>query len=246
MAGPDNDLLAAEYALGTLTGADREAAERRLRQDPAFRAQVEAWERMLAPLAEATPDAPAPGHLWSRIEASLPASAPRSRGVRGVIDDAVASLERQLAAWRIGALASGAAAALALALWIGGVDAPGVRPPAGDKDRYVAMLMGDAGNYGFVVTVEPDSNKMMVRCLVPQPPENHDYELWLLKDGAEPKTLGVVPPGEYMAMPMPEKMDMPEPDARIKLAISLEPRGGAGGRPMGRVMYAGDLMKLTP
>ncbi|MGD9867975.1 MAG: hypothetical protein AB7U38_08280, partial [Hyphomicrobiales bacterium] len=152
MARPDNELLAAEYALGTLTGADREAAERRLRQDSVFRAQVEAWEKRLAPLAEATPETPAPGRLWSRIEASLPPVAPRSRSMRGVIDDAVASLERRLAAWRIGALASGAAAALALALWIGGINAPG-RPPAGEPSRYVAMLMGDAGTYGFVVTV---------------------------------------------------------------------------------------------
>ncbi|MGE3627020.1 MAG: anti-sigma factor [Hyphomicrobiales bacterium] len=245
MARPDNELLAAEYALGTLTGADREAAERRLRQDSVFRAQVEAWEKRLAPLAEATPETPAPDRLWSRIEASLPPVAPRSRSMRGVIDDAVASLERRLAAWRIGALASGAAAALALALWIGGINAPG-RPPAGEPSRYVAMLMGDAGTYGFVVTVEPDTQKMMVRTLIPHPPENQDYELWLLKDGAEPKTLGIVPPGQYMAMPMPDKMDMPNPDERIKLAISLEPRGGAGGKPMGKVMYAGDLMKLTP
>lgn len=245
MARPDNDLLAAEFALGALAGAERAAAEKLMRDSSEFRSLVAQWEQRLAPLAEAMPETQAPRRLWGRIEAALPAAADRARSVRSVIDNAVASLERQLAAWRVGALASGVAAALALALWIGGVDAPG-RPPAGDKERYVAMLMGDAGNYAFVVTVEPKTEKMMVRCLVSQPPDNHDYELWLLKDGAEPKTLGVVPPGHFIAMPMPDKMDMPEPESRIKLAISLEPRGGAGGRPMGRVMYAGDLMKLTP
>ena len=246
MAAGENDLLAAEYALGTLRGADREAAKRRWRRDSVFRARVEAWERLLAPLAEAIPETPPPGHLWKRVEAALPSAKPaRGARLRGVIDGAAVSVERRLAFWRIGALASGAAAALALALWIGGVEAPG-RPPTAAKDRYVAMLMGDAGNYGFVVTVEPKAQKMMVRCLVPQPPENQAYELWLLKEGSEPRTLGVVPPGEFMSMPFPDNMDMPERDQPIKLAISLEASGGAGGKPMSQVVFAGDLMKLTP
>ncbi|MEC9368204.1 MAG: anti-sigma factor [Pseudomonadota bacterium] len=241
----DMDLMAAEYVLGTLDARDHARAQGLVANDASFSNLVAAWERRLGPLSEAVPDMQPPQHLRSRIEAAIGGSAQVRNGVREAISNVAEALERRLAVWRLGALASGAAAALALALWFGGIEVPG-RPQAPVQDRYVAMLMGDAGNYGFVITVEPKAEKLMVRCLVPDPPDNHDYELWLLKDGAEPKTLGIVPPGQFMYMPMPDRMDMPEPDKRIKLAVSLEPRGGARGQQMGKVMYAGDLMKLTP
>ena len=47
---PD-ELQAAEYALGVLTGTDREAAALRVARETAFAALVVAWEERLAPWA---------------------------------------------------------------------------------------------------------------------------------------------------------------------------------------------------
>ncbi len=66
----DPDLLAAEYALGALDGAERDAARGRAEADPAFGRAVEAWNRRLAPLSRLTEDDDPPPDLWARIAAS--------------------------------------------------------------------------------------------------------------------------------------------------------------------------------
>ena len=46
---------------------------------------------------------------------------------------------------------------------------------------------------------------------------------------------------------MPDILDDEMMKDGVQLAISLEPPGGApAGQPMGPVVYAGDLIKLTP
>lgn len=75
----DDDLLAAEFVLGTLPLEDRVRAERRLR-DPAFAEAVLSWESRLSGLNESYDMAPAPD-LLPKIEARLfPKPAPRWQG----------------------------------------------------------------------------------------------------------------------------------------------------------------------
>lgn len=64
--------LAAEYVVGTLDRAEREAVRQRLRADAAFAGLVRKWERRLAPLHElSVPVAPPPA-LLGTILAALP------------------------------------------------------------------------------------------------------------------------------------------------------------------------------
>lgn len=76
---------AALLALGVLDGEEHGLATRRLHRDPAFAADVEAWEARLAPLARhVTPIAP-PDDLLARIEHKIAARAaplPMTRTVR--------------------------------------------------------------------------------------------------------------------------------------------------------------------
>ncbi|MGA9561915.1 MAG: hypothetical protein WBR32_12825, partial [Pseudolabrys sp.] len=66
---PEDELLAAEYALGVLADADRAAIELRAVHEPAFASLVAAWEQRLAPwAAEIDEVAPSP-QLWDRIAA---------------------------------------------------------------------------------------------------------------------------------------------------------------------------------
>ena len=48
---PEDDLLAAELALGVLAGAERATAQQRAAREPAFSAMVAAWEERFAPWA---------------------------------------------------------------------------------------------------------------------------------------------------------------------------------------------------
>jgi anti-sigma-K factor RskA len=75
----EDDALAAEYVLGVLSLADRQAVETRMKADPAFAGLVQAWEERLSPLNDDYEAAPAP-NLLPRIEARLFAKGGRGRG----------------------------------------------------------------------------------------------------------------------------------------------------------------------
>lgn len=66
-----DDILAAEFVIGTLDAAERAEARTRIGVDAAFAARVRTWERALVPLYElVTPIAPPPA-LWRTISEDL-------------------------------------------------------------------------------------------------------------------------------------------------------------------------------
>ena len=105
----DIDGLAAEYVLGTLDAGERaEVAARRQREHDLDTA-IGAWERRLAPLAEAVPPARPPAGLFQKIEARLANAAGSATGTGQVIE-----LERRVRRWRNLAAAASAVAACLL------------------------------------------------------------------------------------------------------------------------------------
>ncbi|MCC7045601.1 MAG: RNA polymerase sigma factor [Alphaproteobacteria bacterium] len=72
LAGHDNadwrDLVAAEYAIGSLRGAARRGFERRRERDARYCGAADRWEGQLALLAECLPDhGLPPARVWNRI-----------------------------------------------------------------------------------------------------------------------------------------------------------------------------------
>ena len=119
---PEDELLAAEFVLGVLSGTDRAAALRLIERDRNFASMVAAWEQRLSPWAgEIAPVAPAAA-VWERIAASLPAQAPKRAG-----------LWQSLAFWRGLSLASSALAAACIGALIYLGNAP--QSPAGGRTR---------------------------------------------------------------------------------------------------------------
>ena len=80
---PEDELLAAEYALGVLAGVERAAVEQRIARDQAFARLVNEWEQRLAPWAANLPEVAPPSQLWNSIAAALPAHTRERSGLVG-------------------------------------------------------------------------------------------------------------------------------------------------------------------
>src|SRR5262249_42452056 len=99
---PEDDLLAAELALGVLEGAERPTAVQRAARDRGFARLVEEWERRLAPWAAEIREVSPPPQVWDRISSALPAQTTRN------------GLWHSLNFWRGLSFAAGALAAAGL------------------------------------------------------------------------------------------------------------------------------------
>lgn len=225
--------LAAEYALGTLDAAQRDTAARLRATDSDFDRAVTAWERQLAPLADAiAPTAPSPG-VWAAIVANLPPEASVSAAPR---TDNVVSLRRAVARWRAATLGTGALAA-ALALFA--VDRDVLRTgPAPRTGAYVAAVNRGGDMPALIVRVDLATHSVTVRPVEAETPPGKSLELWYVAAGAAPKSMGVLK-SERERMPMPSDMKM----TNAMFAVSVEPVGGSPtGAPTGPVVYKGMLV----
>lgn len=217
--------LAAEYVLGTLDARDAAAVEAALGRDAALRADVEAWEALLAPLqALALPEAPPPG-LWDRIEAALPAAPAAATPA-----PEAAARPAWLNLWRGWALGASAVAA-GLAGFILLQPAP--------QPRLMTVLLTQRDTPAW--TVEADrSGALRLAALNPRPVEgDRVFQLWALPQGATvPTSLGLIPAsGQVTVAPSTVR---PQPGMLIEISLEA-PGGSTTGRPTGPVLFIGRL-----
>ena len=67
----DQDTLAAEYVLGTLSAQERDQAEALLSFDPQFEATVRQWERRLGELNVMVEAVEPPPRVWEKIKIEI-------------------------------------------------------------------------------------------------------------------------------------------------------------------------------
>jgi anti-sigma-K factor RskA len=218
---PEDELLAAEYALGVLAGAERAAAERRAARERGFALMVAAWEEQLAPWAAEIEDVLAPPQVWDCIAAALPKQRP--------------SLWENLAFWRLFALAGAlAAACLAVVIYLGA---------AGQQQPLVAAIEG-GGQRSFVATVDAKHATIAVVPAAFTADATRVPELWLIPPGGKPLSLGVVRADRAVVVAIPPALVTQTADGAT-LAVSLEPPGGSPtGAPTGPVIGTGKLTTL--
>jgi len=219
-----DEMLAAEYALGVLAGAEREAAARRVAREHAFAALVAEWEGRLAPWAADIPEIAPPPQVWERIAAALPSAPPHRAG-----------FWQSLVFWRsFGTASALAAACLAVLLYL---SAGSQQPPL------VASIDGE-GKRIFVAAVDVKRATVTVTPVAYRPDPTRVPELWLIPSDGKPLPLGVLTadrPAE-IAIP-PAFADQARREAI--LAVSLEPPGGSPtGQPTGPVIGSGKLTNL--
>ena len=223
---PEDDLLAAELALGVLADAERRAAEQRAAREPSFATMVTAWQERFAPWAAEIAEVPAPPQVWERIAATLPAQ------------KQTAGWWQSLAFWRGLSLATGALAAACLGalIYLGNAPQP-------QKAMLMAAMDGD-GRRHFVATVDPRTHSVAVMPASYVADATREPQLWLIPADGKPRPLGMLRADRAVTLTMPEALAAMTA-TNVVLAISLEPPGGSPtGQPTGPVIATGKLTTL--
>jgi anti-sigma-K factor RskA len=215
------DLLAREYALGTLAGPARRRFEGVLRSSPAASTAVNIWRQRLSVLDLAVVPLQPPVSTWRAIEDRLFASAGRpapapARGawqaLRGLFSG------RSLA----GALAGVFLCALLLRMQPGII---GLEPRIDALPQsYVGLLLDKAGKPTLVASSRRQGRQLTVKLLQPLDiPVGKVAELWALpKNGGAPFAVGVIPASGSAQIVLPDASEKLFFNVS-QLAVSFEP-----------------------
>lgn len=219
----EDDILAAEFALGLLNEAEAAAVQVRARTDSVLSLRIAWWRDQLAPLASEV-EMPAPMGVWSRIEAQIPSN-----------DNIDAARPWKWATGGLGLVA----AALVLFIAMRPLPVPIVEPAVPTP-----MMAALSGEKGAVVAVSYDatSGKMMIAPTVLDPGKG-DAEMWIIPEGGKPVSMGVMnaKATESHDVPMPLR-PMVQPGATF--AITQEAKGGSpDGNPHGPIVAAGKIIR---
>lgn len=243
---PDDDLQAAEFALGTLEPGERATLAARRLREPELNNAIVDWERRLAPLAEAAPPVEPPRNLLADIEMRIHGD---RRGKRAVVTttapEADATLQRlraELGRWRAAAVA----ATLAAAFVIAGFAVRELTRPTPPR-AFVALLQKSADAPAFELSVDIERREFSVRPVAAPAPSGKSYELWLIDASlGAPRSLGVIDAGALTRANRLQGYDSAVV-ANATYAVTIEPPGGSpNGKPSGPPVFVGKLIPVDP
>jgi anti-sigma-K factor RskA len=229
MNGERNDrVLAGEYVLGLLEGADVDEFERRLAREKPLQEEVTHWRDRFFDL-DATADAQAPAaDLWRKIESSI--------GTSRAADIARSSswterLWENLGFWR-GASFAGAAASVMLAVAVGLLAGRATPQPV-----IIAVLQTDKALPGAIVEAFGDGSIVVVPLQDIDVPAGKALEVWTLYDKQRgPVSLGLINRAERARF---QTANLPAREDQL-YEITLEPATGSPiGRPTGPILMKG-------
>ena len=222
----EDDLLAAEFALGLLEGEAMQTAVTRFSEDAAFAQKVHEWQERLSGMAERVTPIMPPNHVWKGICIGLGhIAAPLTKG------------SASSTTWKrpfIGILAGLAAVAAVVAvLWL---------PAAQNTDfDYHAELLSENGE--LQIAARLGSGVMEVTLEQGAAADGRAFELWWVEpDGSAPVSLGLVPASGKVRLNLPEGMEVAE---GVRIAVSDEPEGGSPtGEATGPILAISELTEL--
>jgi anti-sigma-K factor RskA len=216
------EALAREYVLGTLHGRARDRFARVLAYSLVARRAVASWERRLAPLAASVPPVAPPAEAWPRIEAALGLRPP--------------ARPRASAAWP--AIAAGLALA---ALLFGGLLL--TQRSTVEQPTYVAVF-SDQTTPVWLLQAFEQARVLRASTINDRPePAGSSYELWMLQDGANPVSLGLIA-GAGNTLLQLSAAQLAVLAQTSTLAVSVEPAGGSPtGLPTGPVIFTAPLLR---
>lgn len=220
--------LADEYVLGLIEGADRDAFERRLEDEPDLRAAVARSRDRFVELDLTAPALPLDEAIWAPV-------ARRQRGLG--LGEKPAPSPANLPGPPSGRMRRHLRTALAAG--IGLVIGAGVSLTTLQPDPIVLTVLVDAAGAPLAVVEDFGSAEARVRFVADVAvPEGRQMQVWTLPSPETgPVSLGLLegPAGQLLRGP-----DLPRPAAGQLYEITLEQRGGSPtGRPTGPVVAKG-------
>jgi anti-sigma-K factor RskA len=219
----EDDILAAEFALGLLDEADAQGVQSRARTDSVLSLRIAWWRDQLAPLANEAAT-PAPDHVWPRINAATFTSASAN-------DNPDTARPWKWATGGMGLIAAGLLAVVA-------TRAP--LPPAPSAPM-VAALSSETGSI-VAASYDATSGKLVIAPTTLDPGKG-DAELWIIPEGGKPVSLGIVDPKAAQTHSIGTGLRTQiQPGATF--AITQEAKGGsADGSPHGPIVAAGKIIR---
>ena len=216
------EILAAEYALGTLDQEEREQVNVRRQTEPDLDAAIMDWELRLVPLtdqiSEQAPDGNLLPEILKRIERGV------EPGYKPVQNSAVIlDLRKKLKRWKQIAAATALLAASLSAIMI-------YRGPTEIKptQNYVAVFNKDDQQPAFLLSIDLDSRALSIQAIDAEPQPEKTYQLWILEEniGPTPQSLGLL-----NAVGTPTEKSLEQFDVEVlktaTYGISIEPPGGS-------------------
>jgi anti-sigma-K factor RskA len=264
------DMMAAEYVLGTLDPEERDDARARIASDFSFAALAQYWERRLGELHALTGDVEPPAAVWDAIKSKLGTVAPSAElrlpevgppaqpPAAGNVD----ALRARLLRWRNLSALTGSIAATLLLFVATSLVAPGLLPSrlrprpetatpvagteAAPPARFVAVLQRDATAPAFILTVDIANHSLSLRRVSAPREPGKSYELWLISSKfPAPRSLGLVSTGDF-TQSNDLVLDDPASIGDATFAVSLEPEGGSPTGAPSNVMFLGKPVESTP
>lgn len=227
----EDDMLAAEYALGLLSGDDLSHTLRRMREDSAFAARVTAWEGQFSEMAEAlepvAPAAQTKRALMARVHPDAPAH-PVGNWYR---------IWERLWLWQV---ASGVSLVLLLVVFLNSGTAPPVPGPL-----YTAEIVSEAGDFRVVALVDMRRDQIVLTRTEGAAPAGRILQVWAHGPDAPAESVGLWPDGETVRLALPPRIAAV--NGVLTIGVSEEPPGGSPtGSPSGRVFGTVDIPGVTP
>lgn len=243
-------VLAAEYVLGTLTGAARRRFERLCAAAGGAELATERrfWEQRLAMLDHELKPVSPPETVWIGLERRIGSDA----GQRGANDAgkavplrpspvAVPRRSKFLQGWALLATAASIVLAVLLVRVYQRPPVTVVQQQAAAPLPYVAALNLPKAPMHFTLALSPERGTMAVAASGSYPKLGaHSLELWWISPKG-PVALGVLPTHGEGHMKLPRGLPV---QGQMTLAISLEPVGGSPtGQPTGPVLVSGTALR---
>ena len=227
----NDNILAAEYVLGTLRGGARRRFEALMERDPALSAEVRQWQDILIVLDAGDVPVEPPARVWRTIESRLPPQQGLARDFRRHVPG-----HRR---WQLVSFALAASLVAAL-LWPRFLVLNGVDTAPLPVAVLASTQKGSTGQ--VVVSFDVHTRKLVLTPLnFTAPQTGHSLQLWLIAKDQKPASLGLIGTQASTVIALqPSRLG-----ADVTLAVSLEPPGGSPtGQPTGAVLYAGKIGKI--
>ena len=218
----DDNMLAAEYVLGLLEGADLERAKSRLATDRAFVQLVSGWEAEFVTLTDTLEPQQPPAALKAALLARMFPQAPRAPWWQRV--------------WLWQAVSAAFLVVLAF-LFITPLSTP-------SGPLYTAEITAAEGDFRVIAVVDKAANEVILTKLSGTAPAGRILQVWAHGPDAPALSVGLWPEGDTARLPLPPIIAAVR--GTLTLGISEEPPGGSpSGSPSGRVFGTDDIRNAS-